>query len=105
MSEITEIIPDDLPDWAIKAMAEGQLFNVTFARIRALEAEEISLLTEISKLTTRQGLYIGSTNVRIKELETKNRGLEEAVLDCGCNYEWARREGYTSDIGSSGISL
>jgi hypothetical protein len=37
--EITEIIPDDLPDWAIKAMAEGQLFTVTFERIKRLEAQ------------------------------------------------------------------
>jgi len=27
MSELIEIIPDDLPDWMIKAMADGQLFN------------------------------------------------------------------------------
>jgi hypothetical protein len=38
MTEITEIIPDDLPDWAVKAMAEGQLFNVVFDRIRKLES-------------------------------------------------------------------
>jgi len=27
MNTITEIIPDDLPDWAIEAMAEGRLFR------------------------------------------------------------------------------
>ena len=26
-TKITEIIPDNLPEWAIKAMAEWQLFN------------------------------------------------------------------------------
>lgn len=26
-TKITEIIPDNTPEWAIKAMAEGQLFN------------------------------------------------------------------------------
>ena len=36
---ITETIPDDIPDWAIKAMAEGQLFSITFERVRKLEAE------------------------------------------------------------------
>ena len=35
--KITEIIPADLPGWAIKAMADGQLFNVTFAKINELE--------------------------------------------------------------------
>ena len=29
---ITEIIPDDLPEWMIKAMAEGQLFNTIIER-------------------------------------------------------------------------
>ena len=32
MTHITEIIPDDAPEWAIKAMAEGQLFRVCFDR-------------------------------------------------------------------------
>ena len=39
MTKIIEIIPDDLPEWAIEAMAEGQLFTVTFEKIMALEAE------------------------------------------------------------------
>lgn len=46
--EITEIIPDDLPDWAIKAMAEGQLFTVTFDRIRKLESMCKAAAAEIS---------------------------------------------------------
>ena len=37
--DISEIIPDDLPDWAAKAMAEGQLFNVTFDRIKKIESD------------------------------------------------------------------
>lgn len=41
--KITEIIPDDLPEWAIKAMAEGQLFKVTFDRIRKLEERKMKV--------------------------------------------------------------
>ena len=32
MNKLIEIIPDDLPDWMIKAMAEGQLFNTILKR-------------------------------------------------------------------------
>ena len=39
MSKITEIMPDDAPEWAIEAMANGNLFRVTFDRVEKLEAE------------------------------------------------------------------
>jgi len=32
LNKLIEIIPDDLPDWMIKAMAEGQLFNTILKR-------------------------------------------------------------------------
>ena len=32
MNKLIEIIPDDLPEWMIKAMAEGQLFNTILKR-------------------------------------------------------------------------
>lgn len=35
--EIIEIIPDDLPEWAIEEMARGQLFNGMLTRIRDLQ--------------------------------------------------------------------
>ena len=37
MSKITEIIPDNLPEWAIEAMANGQLFNEMLNRINKAE--------------------------------------------------------------------
>lgn len=43
MKTITEIIPDDLPSWAKKAMDEGQFFNVVSERIRDFTA----ILTEL----------------------------------------------------------
>ena len=36
-NEITEIIPDDLPEWMIKAMAEGQLFNTIIERDKQID--------------------------------------------------------------------
>jgi hypothetical protein len=48
MMAITEMIPDDLPEWAIKAMAEGQLFTVTFDRIRKLESMCKAAASEIN---------------------------------------------------------
>jgi len=39
MKKIVEIIPDELPAWAIEAMAEGQLFNTMLNKIKELEKE------------------------------------------------------------------
>ena len=44
-NKIIEIIPDDLPAWAIEAMAKGQLFNFMSQRIKDLE-EESQLVTK-----------------------------------------------------------
>ncbi len=43
---LTEQIPDDLPEWAIKAMAEGQLFKVTFDRIASIADSIEAMLSE-----------------------------------------------------------
>ena len=40
MPKITEIMPDDIPDWARQAMSKGQFFNVALARITQLEADK-----------------------------------------------------------------
>lgn len=37
MNKITEIIPDDLPDWAKQAMDNGQFFKTACDRIKQLE--------------------------------------------------------------------
>ncbi len=41
MTKITEMIPNNMPEWAWKAMKEGQLFNEVFKRIKRLEEESI----------------------------------------------------------------
>lgn len=38
MTNITEIIPDDMPTWAREAMEDGQLWNRVFARIDKLQS-------------------------------------------------------------------
>jgi len=42
-NKITEIIPDDLPEWALKAMADGQLFNRLTELVVEARAEGIAL--------------------------------------------------------------
>jgi len=44
-TKITEIIPENMPDWAREAMNEGQLWNRVFAKI-ADQAAEIEQLKE-----------------------------------------------------------
>lgn len=38
MATITEIIPEDMPDWAKKAMDEGQFFNVCCEKFKQLDS-------------------------------------------------------------------
>jgi len=39
MEKIIEIIPDNLPEWAVEAMENGQLFKTMLERIRELESK------------------------------------------------------------------
>jgi hypothetical protein len=47
MTTITEIIPDDAPDWAIEAMAEGQLFRTCFKRDKELREKYEELIYQV----------------------------------------------------------
>ncbi len=49
MNHITEIIPDDIPEWANEAMAEGQLFRVCIERATSKDdlLEDDGVLTEL----------------------------------------------------------
>jgi len=79
MTKITEIIPDDLPDWAIKAMAEGQFFNVVSKKIKKLDRLE-------KKIADHNIECIRSCN------DKRNCGYErhtDASSDCGnCTKDW-----------------
>jgi len=52
MNKIIELIPDDndLPDWAIKAMANGSLFKTVFEKIK-----EIERFKKIKEIESKQG--------------------------------------------------
>jgi len=50
MNKLTETIPDDMPEWAIEAMAEGRLFNKTFAVVAELEKQLAEKDVEIERL-------------------------------------------------------
>lgn len=51
---IVEIIPNDLPDWAVEAMAKGQLFHAMI--------EEITYLTNQQEIA-RQSALLAIENV------------------------------------------
>ncbi len=70
MNHITEIIPDDIPEWANEAMAAGQLFRVCIDRATSKDdfLEDEGVLIELQdaikapddidsvKVTVEQGL-------------------------------------------------
>jgi 2C-methyl-D-erythritol 2,4-cyclodiphosphate synthase len=58
MTKITEIIPDDLPEWAVEAMAEGQFFRTALQKIqeRDRRIEELEF-------------FISKTNNKLKAIE------------------------------------
>jgi len=45
---ITEILPDDAPEWAIEAMAEGHLFRTCFARDKELREKYEELIYQVA---------------------------------------------------------
>ena len=40
MKQITEIIPDDIPEWFEEAMEEGQLFRTAIEKVKNLEHDK-----------------------------------------------------------------
>jgi len=48
MTDIIEIIPDDLPDWIIDAMAQGQFARVAAEKVESLEAQVTELQEELN---------------------------------------------------------
>lgn len=49
-TNITEIIPDNMPEWMKEAMDEGQLFNKVISRCRSYEATEDFMVAVASML-------------------------------------------------------
>jgi len=82
-SRITEILPDDMPEWADEGIASGQFFRVCLSRVAKLE-DDLSIATteavekqegmvergrEILKLTAELSVAIG------------------IIEDCGIDYD------------------
>jgi len=67
---ITETIPDDLPDWAIEAMADGRLFHVMCEKAKQVDGLESALEISEKKVAVLTGMLdIDVLNKRIAELE------------------------------------
>jgi len=49
-TKITEIIPDDIPEWATTAMHDGQFFRVALSRIEKLSDENTELQLKLSQV-------------------------------------------------------
>lgn len=72
MNKITEIIPNDMPEWMRDAMDEGQLFNTVIGRFKALQ-------DIVSGQAEDEGLWFGSENVTEAFLQHELRRLHAAI--------------------------
>ncbi|MCH8285916.1 hypothetical protein IIB79_05230 [candidate division KSB1 bacterium] len=88
---LTEQIPDNLPDWGIKAMAEERFFEVAVAKVKALEAENRELKSAGMKLKVsarRASQVLSDTEL---SPPGKLKKLEVAVRDFMEKYKQQRR--------------
>ena len=53
MNHITEIVPDERPEWFQKAMEEGQLFKVAIRKVEELEYQNIVLTNALGAAAER----------------------------------------------------
>ena len=51
MPKITEVIPDDAPQWVWDGIEKGQLFRIAINKVESLEREKVRLKSEIYPLT------------------------------------------------------
>jgi len=56
MSKITEIIPDNRPEWAQEAIDNGNFFSVAIAKVESLEKEVKSLNAALDNFGIVTGL-------------------------------------------------
>jgi len=82
MNKITEIIPENMPDWAREAMMEGQLFNKLLGKIES-QANEIEELTTsfnaMNDAACELQDIVDSQAVEIKQLKKDNDILNQRV--------------------------
>lgn len=72
MRKITEIIPANLPDWAVEAMNDGQLFTRMVERIESYQ-EGMTLLRRISE----RGLRQAQANLNHRDIDIFQHLLDE----------------------------
>lgn len=78
MDKITEIIPDDIPQWAQDAMDKGQLWTTVFDRIEELEAEIKEQKTVIEyHINDKCRLNSAKTKRMIKAEDVAQRKIKE----------------------------
>ncbi len=51
--KITEIIPDDMPEWANDGIDSGQFFRVCLAKVKKLEQQVLELKGVVSSQKSR----------------------------------------------------
>jgi len=73
MTNIVEIIPDDLPDWAIEAMAEGQLFITMLDRVKKQEVT----LDLYESIQLEDSIRIKKLDQRVGELKKHITWMED----------------------------
>jgi len=59
MNHITEIVPDERPEWFQKAMEEGQLFRVAIAKVEELERQNKVLELALGAVAERNIFLLG----------------------------------------------
>ena len=68
LPKITEIIPDDMPEWALEAFWTGQFFRVCVEKVETLQAR----VKELETIDT-------ASEARIQELEIGVAFLTDAI--------------------------
>lgn len=77
MTHITEIIPDDYPEWAKKAMDEGQFFNVVCERFKKHE----EILKVVNEQAEDDGLWFDPVTITEDYLMRALRRLHRVIED------------------------
>jgi hypothetical protein len=79
MNHITEIIPDDLPEWANEAMADGQLFRVCIEK--ATSKDDLLEMAWVIIANAHQGFWENAPDAWQKAAAKWRDDYHAAVVD------------------------
>jgi len=82
MTDLTEMIPDDLPEWAIKAMDEGQFFNVAVDTIESLTAENKELKVDQILRNSKECLVQNDVDALTRDNKSLDESYTAAFQTC-----------------------